>query len=168
MRNERQRDRFVVSQCQSPLAESRVHGGARGVDYRAAVSGQSICEFVVAMQAGNFFDDVDLALHIQSPTRDLHAKLRVGLPLRYHAKAQVLEDAENLSGIQIPAEDALDFGKPQYYRGLVELSRDHIDGIANQFSSARVQNERSHQIARQNRGFKIYSTLKAVGCVSVN
>ena len=57
--------------------------------------------------------------------------------------------------------------KPQHHRCLIHLSGHDIDHTADQFSAARFQNQRRHQIARQNRRLKIRSPLKAVRSVGV-
>ena len=81
MRDECQRQSFVVSERQSPLPECRIHLRARQLHHGAAVGGQRVRELVVPVQPRDLFDHIDLALHIQPPAGNVHAKLRIVLPL---------------------------------------------------------------------------------------
>ncbi len=120
------------------------------------------------MQPRDLFDHIDLALHVKAPTRNLHPKLRVGLSLRDQRETQFLQDPEDLTHLQIRAQDAPHLGNSQHHRCLVHLLRYHVNRVANQFAAARFKNQRRHQVARQNRRLKIRSALESVRCVGVN
>src|SRR5579862_3426934 len=133
----------------------------------AAVSGQSVSELIVAVQARDFFDDIDLALHITPPAGNVHAELRVSLAFRDERESQPLEQAENLSSLELAAKDAVNFGNAQQHRRLIHSLRDHIDNIAGQFSAPGVENHFGDQVAGEHGGFEIGSALEAVRSVGM-
>src|SRR5579864_8396660 len=105
MRDECQRYRLVVSQCERVPAQPRINRRMRQLHNRAAVRGQGVREFVVSMQPRNLFDDVDLALHIQPPTRNVYAELCISLSFGNKGESQALQQTEDQSSIQVGSQN---------------------------------------------------------------
>ncbi len=66
-RDEGDRDSFVVAQRQHGLANARVFGLVGQRDHRAGKRRQRIGKIVVAVNARQFFQHVNLAFHIEPP-----------------------------------------------------------------------------------------------------
>ena len=106
-----------------PLPECRIHLCARQFHHGAAVSRQRVRELVVPVQPRDLFDHIDLALHIQSPAGNLHAKLRIILPLGNQLESEPLQQ----TGRSVPRSRLLAQNPPhlahmQNHRSLVHLS----------------------------------------------
>jgi hypothetical protein len=114
------------------------------------------------MQPRDFFDHVNLALHIEPPARNVHAEPRFVLALGNQGKAKPLQHAEDEPCVETRTQNAAHFADMQHDWGRIHRLRDHVDHIANQFAAARLQNHLRHQIARQYRRFEIGAALKAV------
>src|SRR5689334_12863093 len=119
------------------------------------------------MQARNLFDYIDLAFYVEAPAGDGHAEFGVLLAFRNQDESETLQQTINLAGIQIAAENAVHLGNAQQDGGQIQGPRDHVDGIADQFAAAGVQNHFRHQIAGENGGFEIRAAFEAVRSVGV-
>ena len=122
MRDEGQRHRFVVTQREQRAAKLAVFFGVRGLHHCAGIRGQRIGKFVEAVQARDLFHQINLAFHIQTPAGNVDGEIRVPASLRHQLEAQLLKNAENLIGLELLAENAVNFGKTQSHRGQVDLT----------------------------------------------
>ena len=119
------------------------------------------------MQTSDFFDQIDLALHIQAPAGDADCEIRIAAAFRHQLKAQLLQNAENLVSLELLAENAMHFRKTQSDGSQVQLPRHCIDRSAVQLAACRFENERSYSIAGFGGGFEISASFEAMGCIGV-
>src|SRR6202163_5041151 len=82
------------------------------------------------MQARQFLDDVDLALDIEAPARNVDE-----VPLfaaRQHRETETSEDAADLNRAEYLAENSLHFPQIELRRSQIKLAGDHIDHLADE------------------------------------
>src|SRR6266851_5100392 len=111
MRDECQRYSFVVAESEQSSPELCIFFGVRSFHHGAGISRQRIGELVEAMQASDLFNQIDLAFHVQAPARNVDGEIRVPAPFRHQLKTQLLQNAENLVGLELLPENAVNFGK---------------------------------------------------------
>src|ERR1700676_4147992 len=114
------------------------------------------------MQARDFFDQIDLALYIQAPAGNADGKIRVTAPFRHQLETQLLQNAKNLVGLQLLAENAMNFGKMQSHGSQVYLPHHCVDCTATKFASRRFEDQQRHSIASPGRGLKVGAALEAM------
>ena len=119
------------------------------------------------MQASDFFDQIDLALHIQTPAGNADCEIRIAAAFRHQLKAQLLQNAENFVGLEFLAKNAVHFRKTQSDGSQVQLPRHCIDRSAVQLAACRFKNERSYSIAGLGGGFEISASFEAMRRIGV-
>ena len=91
------------------------------------------------MQACQFFDDVDLALDIKAPARDVD---EVSIfAARKHRKTETAENSADFKCAEIFAQNPVDFARVELYRSKIKLTGDHVDHVANERASAGFENQ---------------------------
>src|SRR4029079_7349447 len=96
----------------------------------AVETGQRVLEIVVAVDARNLFDEIDLALDVEAPGGDDD---RPG-DFASHAEAEALQDAGDARGRELLSEVALDLRGTQAQRGALYLPPDGVDLAAFELS----------------------------------
>ena len=168
MRNKGQGQRLVIAQRPRPLAKGRIRSRARQLHHRAAVGGKRVLKLVIPVQPRDFLDHIDLALHVQSPARNMHTKLRLVLPLGNQREAQTLQQPKDFPRVEPLAQNPPHLAQPQHHRRLIHWPRHHIHHVAHQLAATRLQNHLRHQIAGQHRRFKIGSALEPVRSIRMH
>ena len=135
VRNECQRHRFVVAERQQRSSKLVVFLRIRRFHHCPGIRRQRIGEFVVAVQARDLFDQIDLAFHVQTPARNVDGEIRVAAPLRHQLKTQLLQNAENFVGLELLSENAVHFRKMQGHGSQIHLAGHRVDRAAVQFAS---------------------------------
>src|SRR6266852_5787020 len=105
----------------------------------AAVGGKSVWELVVAMQARQLFDDVDLAFDVEAPAGNMDQ-----IPLlapSQHRETEASEDAADLNRAEFLAENSLHFSQIELHRSQVKFAGDHVDHVADERAAARSKNK---------------------------
>src|ERR1700687_1701420 len=118
------------------------------------------------MQARQFFDDVDLALDIETPAWNVDQ-----VPLFaacQHRETETSEDATDLNRAEFLAENALYFSQIELHRSQVKLAGDHIDHVADESAAARRKNKFGDSVSRSDGRFAIGAALKSVRGVGMN
>ena len=118
------------------------------------------------MQACQFFDDIDLALDIKAPARDVD-KVSI-FAARKHRKTETTENAADFKRAELFAENPVHFARVEFDRSEVKLPSDHVDYVANERAAAGFENQFGDPIGRRDGRFEIGSALKAVRSVGVN
>ena len=91
------------------------------------------------MQPRQFFDDVDLALDIEPPARNVH---QVSIfAARKHREPKTGKDAADFQGVEAFAENAVYFPRVKFHRSQVKLACDHVDHVADQRAAAGIENK---------------------------
>ena len=128
MRDKCQRDRFVVTQRQQRSAKLAVFlrvGRLPPPPRRYA--GSVLANLSIAMQARDLFDQINFAFHVQAPAGNMDGEIRIAAAFRHQLEAQLLENAENFVGLELLAENAVNFGKMQSHGSQINLPRDRVD-----------------------------------------
>src|SRR6266852_2603473 len=132
----------------------------------AAVGGKSVWELVVAMQARQLFDDVDLAFDVEAPAGNMDQ-----IPLlapRQHRETETCEDAADLNRAEFLAENSLHFPQIELHRGQVKLAGNHVDHFADERATTGAENQLGDPVSRSDGRFEIGAALKPVRGVGVN
>src|SRR5256885_493978 len=75
MRDETQRDRLVITKCKQISSQSIFLTLIRKLLHRAGERWQRIREIVEAVDARDFFNEVNLAINVEAPGRNVHAEV---------------------------------------------------------------------------------------------
>src|ERR1019366_8066034 len=117
-------------------------------------------------QARQFFDDVDLALDIEAPARDVD---QVSIfAARKHHETETSKDAADFKGAELFAENAVHFLEVELYRSKVKLAGDHVDHVADERAAARCEDQFGDPVGRSDGRFEIGAAFKSVRGVGVN
>src|SRR6185437_2849018 len=112
-----QRDGFVVSEGEQCGAQFFVLARIGGLGNGPGEGGKRFAEFVIAMQAGNFFDEINFAFYVQTPTGNAHQVIGIGVG--NHDESKPAKDADDFRVAEVFAENAL-------YLGAIELDGSEI------------------------------------------
>ena len=158
--DESKRDGFIVSQGEQRRAQLGIRGGLGQFHHAAYERGQAIAEVVVAVDAGDFFNEVDFALNVQTPGGQLYREL-VGRLLA-DGETQAAEDAENIFDRDLLPQDARHLAAAQPDRTPQHLARYRVDLTAGKLAATGSQNQFGHTRAGQGSRAKVGATFKAV------
>src|SRR5580765_2135555 len=125
MRDERQRNRFVVPESKGSLTQVAVNGCVRQLNHGTTVRRKRIRKLVVSVQPSNLLDHVDLALHIQAPARNLYAELRIRLSLGNQVESEPLQQTKDQPRIQALTKNAAHFADAKQDGRLIHLFRNY-------------------------------------------
>jgi len=109
------------------------------------------------VQASDLLYKINLALHIQTPTRNLHEVCI--LVARHQNEPKTGQDAANFQVAEFFAEDSLHFATIEFDRSQVKRAGDHIDHAPNELSAARVEDQFGDTVGRRDGGFEVRTTL---------
>src|ERR1019366_8069599 len=124
-RNKGQRNGFVVTERQQSRAQPRVFVRIGQFPNLAAVGGKRVWKLVVSVQPRQFFDDVDLALDVETPARDVD---QVSIfAARKHRETETSKDAADFKRTECLAENAAHFPQVELYWSKIKLTGDHVD-----------------------------------------
>src|SRR5258706_7337955 len=117
------------------------------------------------MQPRDFFDQVNLALDVEPPTRNVY---EVSLLIaRDQPEAETGQDTVDFTIADLFAEDSFDFTAVRFVGRQIELARDHVNHATNQFASG-VEDQLCHSISRWHGRFEIRTTFEAMRRVGMN
>src|SRR5579863_5943737 len=119
------------------------------------------------MQTRNFFDQVNFALHVQSPSWNADTKLRLRAGFGNEFKSEALEDGDNLMRFEIAAENAVNARNAQDHRRLIKLAGNGVDRVAVEVAAAGVDNSSCDQRAGERRRAVIRAALETMRGVGV-
>src|ERR1700687_5484046 len=105
------------------------------------------------MQARQLFDDVDLALDVETPAGDMHQ-----VPLFaacQHRETETCEDAADLNRAEFLPENALHFSQIELHRSQIKLGGDHVDYVADERAAAGSKNKFGDSVSRSDGRFEI-------------
>src|SRR5208282_5228321 len=156
----------VVTERQQGGAQPRVLARIGQLANLAAVRGKSVRELVVAVQARQFFDDVDLALDVEAPARDVD-QVSI-LAAGKHRKTETSKDAADFQRTEFFAENPVYFPEVELYRSKVKLAGDYVDHVADELAAAGIENELGNAVGRNDGRFEVGAALKSVRGVGVN
>src|SRR5271157_3760881 len=105
LRDEGDRDGLVVTERQHGVAHLRVLRLVGQRHYRAGKGRQRVGKLVVAMNARQLFQQVHLALHIETPGRNLDAEVAAGSPRE--AETEATQNALDFIFVKIDAENTI-------------------------------------------------------------
>src|SRR5262249_42758701 len=119
-------------------------------------------ELVIAVQARDFFDQIDFALNVKPPAGNPHGELSLVAWLRDQFETEPLQNCENLVRFDFAAENALRLGDAQERRRLIKLSRYRVDLCAVEFSTSAFNDPVGDQGASYRCGCVVCAALEAV------
>ena len=118
------------------------------------------------MQARQFFDDVDLALDIETPAGNVD---QVPLFAAWqHRETETSEDAADFNRAEFLAENAVHFAQIELHRSQIKLAGDHVDHVADERAAAGSENQFGDPVGRSDGRFEIRAALESVRGVGVN
>src|SRR5450759_88580 len=133
-RNEGQGNGLAVTERQQGRAQSRIFVRIGQLANLADVGGKRVWELVVAVQARQFFDDVDLAFDVEAPAGDVD---QVSIfAARKHHETETSKDAADFKGAEFFAENAVHFPQVELYGSKIKLAGDHVNHVADERAAA--------------------------------
>src|SRR5271157_2055251 len=125
LRDERDRDGLVVPEREHGVAHLRVLWLVRQGHYRAGKGRQRVGKFVVAMDARQLFQQINLALHVETPGWNLDAEVAAGYPRE--AETEATQDALDFIFVKIDAENTIHLRAMQRDGCTLYLPGDSVD-----------------------------------------
>ena len=101
MRDEAERDGFVVTEGKQGRAHLLFFRRVGTVGYGAVESRQGVWKFVVAVQARDLLDEIDLAFNIKPPGRNADRELRLKTWFRDQLESEPFQDGYYFMGFEL-------------------------------------------------------------------
>ena len=118
------------------------------------------------MEAGDFFDEVDFAFHVETPAGNLH---QVDVLVACHeSESKTGQNAADFDVADFFAENPVNLAAIEFYRRLIKLAGDYVDDAADQFAAAGFEDQFRDAICRRHGRFEIRAALEAMRGVGVD
>src|SRR5271165_4638363 len=125
LRDERDRYGLVVAERQHGLAHLGVLQLVSQRHYRANERGQRVGKFVVAMDARQLFQQINFALHVKTPGRNLYREIAAGCAC--DTETEATENVLDLYFVKIDTENTIHLRAMQRDGCTLNLAGDSVD-----------------------------------------
>ena len=169
-RDEGHADGLVVAKRQQRGAQPRIFIGIRQFADRARKCRQRVLEVVKSEHARDLLHEVNLPLHVQPPSRQLHGVIIAAFfrsAIRLEHKSQPAQDSFHVGSGNLLAQNAQQLRAAQLQPGALDFAGNGV-GFAAQLAAGRFQNQLRHARAGQRCGAPIGAALEAMRGVGMH